>query len=300
MTGFMRARTCITVLVLASMAGAASFARAQEAAKAGDAERIDTEFIFGFTAGADTGEVGEKELEHTTTAQWNKRDGNYFAGSDQLRFENSPVQNFRFEIGVPVAYYNMSGVTGLDNRNQGAFNGVVTEFRYRLLNRDDAPFALTLGAEPHWSRTEEVSGEPVTNYGGELSVAIDKELVRNLVFGAVNVIYDPETTLSQITGRWERESMLTLSAAVTTQVSPGVFVGVEGRYLRRYDGIGLDSLFGQAFFAGPSAYVRLSKSLAISGAWGFQVAGRATGVGGALDLTNFTRQQAQLRVEYNF
>jgi hypothetical protein len=70
--------------------------------------------------------------------------------------------------------------------------------------------------------------------------------------------------------------------------------------LRKYDGIGLDALLGQAFFAGPTAYFRLSKSLAISGAWGFQVAGRTTGVGGALDLTNFTRQQAQLRVEYNF
>jgi hypothetical protein len=300
MKGLVRARTSIMVLVLASAAGAASHARAEEAGKPGEADRIDTEFIFGFTAGADTGEVGEKELEHTTTAQWDKRDGRYFAGSDQLRFENSPVQNFRFEIGVPVAYYNMSGVTGLDDRNQGAFNGVVTEFRYRLFDRETAPFALTLGAEPHWSRTEEVSGEPVTNYGGELSVAIDKELVKNRVFGAVNVIYDPETTLSQITGQWERDSTFTLSAAITTQVSPGAFVGVEGRYLRKYDGIGLDTLLGQAFFAGPTAYFRLSKSLAISGAWGFQITGRATGVGGALDLTNFTRQQAQLRVEYNF
>jgi hypothetical protein len=300
MMGFIGMRKSIMVLVLAAIAGVVSAARAEEAGKAGEAERIDTEFIFGFTAGADTGEVGEKELEHTTTALWDKRDGSYFAGSDQLRFENSPVQNFRFEIGVPVAYYNISGVTGLDDRNQGAFNGVVTEFRYRLFDRDSAPFGLTIGAEPHWSRTDEVSGEPMANYGGELSVAIDKELVKNRLFGALNVIYDPETTWSQITGQWERDSTITFAAAVTTQVSPGVFVGVEGRYLRKYDGIGVDALLGQALFVGPSAYVRLSKSLAISGAWGFQVAGRATGVAGALDLTNFTRQQAQLRIEYNF
>ena len=160
------ARWSLTALLIASMTGLISHARAEEPEKPGEKERVDTEFIFGFTAGADVGEVGEKELEHQTAAQWNKRDGRYFAGSDQLRFETSPVQDFRFEIGVPVAYYNISGVTGLDDRNQGAFNGVVTEFRYRLFNRDNAPFSLTLGAEPHWSRTEEVSGESVNNYGG--------------------------------------------------------------------------------------------------------------------------------------
>jgi hypothetical protein len=300
MTGFIRARKTIMVLLLASMAGAISHARAEEPDNAGENERIDTEFIFGFTAGADVGEVGEKELEHQTAAQWTKRDGSYAAGSDQLRFETSPVPNFRFEVGVPVAFYNISGVTGLDDRNQGAVNGITTEFRYRLFDRDRAPFSLTLGAEPHWSRTDEVSGEAVNNYGGELSVALDKEFVKDRVFGALNLVYDPETTWSGITGLWERDSTLTFSAAVTSQVSPGIFVGAEARYLRKYDGIGLDSLLGQAFFVGPSAFIRLSKSLAISGAWGFQVAGHATIVPAALDLTNFTRQQAALRLEYNF
>jgi hypothetical protein len=300
MTAFVRARKSIMVLVLFAVAGVVSHARAEEARRAGEPGRVDTEFIFGFTAGADVGEVGERELEHQTAAQWDKRDGSYVAGSDQLRFETSPVQNFRFEIGAPVAYYNISGVTGLADRNQGTFNGVVTEFRYRLFNRDNAGFSLTLGAEPHWSRTDEVSGERVNNYGGELSVALDKELVKDRVFGALNIVYDPETTWSGITGIWGRDSTVAFSAAVTTQISPGLFVGAEARYLRKYDGIGLDSLLGQAFFVGPSAFFRLSKSVAISGAWGLQVAGHATAVPAALDLANFTRQQATLRLEYNF
>jgi hypothetical protein len=300
MTGFVRARTTIMVLALVSVAGVGSHARAEELGKAGDEDRVDTEFIFGFTAGADVGEVGERELEQQTAAQWDKRDGSYAAGSDQLRFEASPVPNFRFEIGVLTAYYDISGVTGLSDRNQGAFNGVVSEFRYRLLNRDDAGFSLTLGAEPHWSRTDEVSGAPVNNYGGEFSVALDRELLKNRLFGALNLIYEPETTWSGITGVWERDSTLTFSAAITAQISPGLFFGAEARYLRKYDGIGLDSLLGQAFFVGPTAFLRLSKSLAISGAWDVQVAGRATAVPAALDLTNFTRQQATLRLEYNF
>jgi len=79
-----------------------------------------------------------------------------------------------------------------------------------------------------------------------------------------------------------------------------VFVGGEARYLRKYDGVDLGTLTGQAFFLGPNFFLRLSKSLAISGAWSVQVAGHATEVPGAFDLTNFTRQQATLRVEYNF
>jgi hypothetical protein len=294
------ARRFVTALLVVSMAGVAGHARAEDADKPGARERIDTQFIFGFTAGADVGELGERELEHQTTAQWDKRDGRYLAGGDQLRFESSPVPNFRFEFGALGAYYNISGVTGLDDRNQGAFNGVVAEFRYRLFNRDHAPFSLTLVAEPHWSRTDEVSGEAVNNYGSELSVVLDSELVKNRIFAALNVVYDPETTWSGITGQWERESTLTLAAAMTTQISPGFFVGAEARYLRKYEGVGLDTFLGDAFFVGPSAYLRLSKALAISGAWGFQLAGHATGVPAALDLTNFTRQQATVRLEYNF
>jgi hypothetical protein len=300
MTGLVHARKTIVVLVLFAVAGMVSQTHAEDAGEGSEPARVDTEFIFGFTAGADVGEVGERELEHQTAAQWDKRDGSYVAAGDQLRFEASPVQDFRFEIGAPVAYYNISGVTGLDDRNQGTFNGVVTEFRYRLLNRDNAGFSLTLGAEPHWNRTDEVSGARVNNYGGELSVVLDKELVKNRLFGALNLIYDPETMWSEITGTWQRDSMLMFSAAITTQISPGLFVGAEARYLRKYDGIGLEALLGQAFFVGPTAFFRLSKSLAISGAWGVQVAGHATAVPAPLDLTNFTRQQATLRIEYNF
>jgi hypothetical protein len=64
----------------------------------------------------------------------------------------------------------------------------LAELRYRLLDREHAPFALTVGAELHWSRSDETSGEPVDNYGTQLSVALDTELVKNLVFGAINVV----------------------------------------------------------------------------------------------------------------
>ncbi len=38
-----------------------------------------------------------------------------------------------------------------------------------------------------------------------------------------------------------------------------IFVGAEARYLRRYDGLGLDTFAGHAMFLGPTVYVRLSE-----------------------------------------
>jgi hypothetical protein len=295
---FARRRIQLTVLCLGLLFEPLSLAAAGEGDRGDEKNRVDTEFIFGFTAGADVGELGERELEHQTNAQWGKCCGTYAALTDQLRYETSPVPNFRFEIGAPIAYYDISGISGLEDRNQAVFNGITTEFRYQLLNRDSAPFSLTLSAEPHWSRTDEISGARVDNYGGELSLVLDKELVKDRLFAALNVVYDPE--ISRSAGQWERDSMLALTTAVTTQVRPGVFVGAEARYLRRYDGIELDSLSGQAFFLGPTTFVRFSKSLAVSAAWSIQLAGHGTAVPGVPDLTGFTRQQALLRVEYNF
>jgi hypothetical protein len=173
--------------------GIASFAFVATASIAAYAEHeeVDTQFIFGFTMGADVGERGEKEIESETVGRFGKRDGSYTALESQLRAEFTPTGNFRFEMGIPVAYHGIAGVTALDNRQQLAFDGVSFEARYRLFDRDHAPFGLTIGAEPHWARVDDTSGEPVANYGSEFSISADKELVENRFFGAVNILYDP-------------------------------------------------------------------------------------------------------------
>jgi hypothetical protein len=267
------------------------------AARAGE---VDTQFIFGFTMGADVGELGEREIESQTLGRFGKSGGSYAAIETQLRAEITPTENTRIEMGFPVAYHGISGVAGLDDRQQRAFEGVSFEARYRLLDREHAPFGLTIGAEPHWSRVEDISGEPVANYGSELSLSVDKELIENRLYGAINFLYDPEATLSQITGVWERQATLGVSAALTMQVQNGIFFGAEARYLREYEGIGLDSFAGQALFIGPTTYVTLAKNMAISAAWSVQVAGHAADIPGSLDLKNFERHRAQLRLMYNF
>lgn len=172
-----------------------------------------------------------------------------------------------------------------------------SEARYKLIDRELGPFGLTLIAEPRWGRVDATSVETATSYGGTLTLAADKELIRDRLFGTVNLLYDSQAT--RFPGQRIDDSRIGLSAALSTRVAPTLFLGGEIRYLRAYDGLGLDSFSGQALFAGPTFYLRIAKGMALSGAWNMQIAGH-TASGGSLDLTHFERQQAKVRFNVNF
>jgi hypothetical protein len=61
-----------------------------------------------------------------------------------------------------------------------------------------------------------------------------------------------------------------------------------------------DSFAGHALYLGPTLYARLGANVWLSAAWNVQVWGAATGIPGALDLSNFERHQAKLRLGMEF
>ena len=124
--------------------------------------------------------------------------------------------------------------------------------------------------------------------------------ILGLSFVAFNFNYEPERTHSRVTGDWEQTSELGLSAALAAQIRPGVLVGAEARYMRSFDGFGLDRLSGNALFVGPTFYARFSEKAWMSAAWSAQVAGRVHNEMGTLDTANFERHRALLRFGYNF
>jgi hypothetical protein len=79
-----------------------------------------------------------------------------------------------------------------------------------------------------------------------------------------------------------------------TRLSPNILFDGEARYLRRYEGIGLEEFAGQALFVGPTAYFQLSERSRLTAAWSVQAWGRPAGSAAALDLVNFERHQARL------
>jgi hypothetical protein len=117
---------------------------------------------------------------------------------------------------------------------------------------------------------------------------------------AINLIYQPEWTRFVGTGAAEQEATVGAAFALMAKVRPGIFLGGEARYFRKYEGIGLDEFSGQAFFVGPTAYFQLSERSRLTASWSMQAWGRPAGSNAALDLVNFERHQARLVFGVNF
>jgi hypothetical protein len=266
----------------------------------GRAAEIDTEHLFGFMIGSDVGKVGEREFQSQTTGRFSKSGGRYRALNQEFELEFVPAPDFRVELGTTFAAHNIAGVAGLDDRRQVGWQGLSLDLRYRLLDRDQAPFGMTFAVEASASRIDETSGLPARAYGTEITLAFDRELIPGYVVAALNLLYQPEWTRLVGTDFIDRESTVGVAAAVMAQVRPGVFLGGEARYLRRYEGIGLQEFSGDALFLGPTAYLQLSERSRLTAAWSIQAWGHRPGDSGPLNLAGFERHQARLIYGVNF
>jgi hypothetical protein len=269
-------------------------------AGAAQAEGIDTEHIFAFMIGADVGDVGDREFQSQTTGRFAKNDGRYRALEQEFELEFVPAKNFRIELGGGFSAHDINGVPDFENRRQFALQGVSLDLRYKFMDRGSSPFGLTFAAVAHADRIDETTAAAVRNYGTEFTVAFDRDLIPNFVIAALNLTYQPDWTRVVATGAAEQDSTIAAAFAVMAQVRPGFLLGGEARYLRRYDGIGLEQLSGQALFIGPTAYFQLSERSRLTVAWSAQAWGRSDQSPNALDLVNFERHQARVVFGVNF
>jgi hypothetical protein len=288
------------VLVLLAGFGAAGSAHGAAGKRADKIGEIDTEHMFGFTEGSDIGEAGEKELETDSTGRFGKLGGAYNNVATALEAKYSFSDSFRLSALATVAYYDIAGVEGLDDRRRGALQSVSFDARFRLFDREHAPFGLTLSVEPHRGFADEMSGEPADQQRAEFRVLADRELIPGRLFAAFNVSYEPERTRLRASGETLRDSTLGIGAALAMQVMPNVFVGAEARNLRHYDRLGLNDFAGQALYIGPTFYATFGERYFVSAAWNVQVWGAVAGSSGALDLVNFERHQVKLRAGVSF
>jgi hypothetical protein len=260
---------------------------------------IETKYIFGFTTGSGIGLEGEKEFSPETIINFGKRDGRYAVSETKFEYEFTPNQYIQIELGPIASYYDIRNVTGLDDMNAVKWNGFFAELRYLLFDRGtNQPLAVTLSAEPEWHAFDETSGARVVNYGLELKVNADLELVANRLYLGANTLYEPETTRADL-GVWDQESTLGQSLALAYRVRPDVTIGVEAWYLRHYDGIFFNSFTGDTVYVGPTLYVQLATKAFMTAAWNSQIAGHEVGVG-PFDLADFSRHRAKVKFAYEF
>jgi hypothetical protein len=293
-------RTGMSAHVNAFRAAALCILLQPAGALAGDADRIDTEHIYGFMIGSDVGDPGEREFQSTSTGGFSKQAGSYQALGQELELEFVPFRNFRVEVGTTLAAYDIASVPGLVDRTQAGWQGATLDLRYKFLDRETAGLGLTLALESSGNRFDEITGSPAKNYGTELTLSIERDVIPGLAVATLNLGYQPEWTHLAGVPTEEQESTLAVAFGVMAQVRPGLLLGGEARYFRTYDGIGMDMLAGEALFVGPTAYFQLSERARITASWSFQTWGRPAGSSTTLDLVNFERQQARLVFGLNF
>src|SRR5262244_1530119 len=105
------AHDVLTLLVGARLTASEGAAR-KRADKTGD---VDTEHMFVFTEGSDIGEAGEKELESDSTGRFGKLSGSYNKVATALEAKYSFSDRFRVSALATVAYYDISGMSGIDD-----------------------------------------------------------------------------------------------------------------------------------------------------------------------------------------
>jgi hypothetical protein len=84
------------------------------------------------------------------------------------------------------------------------------------------------------------------------------------------------------------------------RIAPAVFVGAEVWYLRHYEGSWLNTYTGDAVYVGPTIYVQLGRKMFMTAAWNSQIAGHEVDGQGPLNLAEFTRHRAKLKLAVEF
>jgi hypothetical protein len=268
----------------------------------GDFHELDSKYLFGsFTRGASVEDEGDRAIEPDTRANFGKRGGQYAATRSEIELEYTPTKFLQIEIGPTISYYNIRDVPGLNDRNAGILNGVSATIRSLLIERGRSPFEVALSVEPEWRNFDETSGETVSNYALETKIEADAEIIKNHLFYAINILYEPEGTITGFNPTaWVPESTFGVSNALAIQIIPNVVIGADVWYLRHYEGLTLGSFTGDAVYLGPTFFWKIGPKTLVSASWEAQVTGHRIGDASSLNLADFSRQRARLVFEFEF
>jgi hypothetical protein len=266
----------------------------------GHGHGIETESLFGFVLGSDTEHAGARGIALEIVGRFGKRDGSYTGIGKKLEFAYGITDRVSAGVGLFAINQRITAVTGFDDVRTFSFNGIGGELRWNLAKRGPSPVGVTLHFEPSWQTHDELSGLRGTKYGAENKLIFDTELVKDKWFAAFNLLYEVERVQEKGETDIERASKFGFGFAMTHQIAHHIYVGLETRYLRAYDGLTLNDFTGEALYLGPTLYAKLADNAWLSLAWNRQVWGAELGNPERLDLANFERNQVRLKAGFEF
>lgn len=260
---------------------------------------VESENLYGLTLGSDTDGAGSRSVAIEINDRIGARTGRYRALGAKLEFAYGATDNLSVAGSLLGGWRNSANVLGQSNLNALAFDGVGGELRWRFLDRKTSPVGLTLHIEPALRVIDERTGERGQGWSAENRLILETALVPDKLFAAANLIYDIEAFRPKGVPL-ERASTGGISAAMSYQIRPGLFLGADIRYLRAYDGLALDRFRGWAVFAGPTLLWHFGERTWLAATYAFQIAGREQGMSNSYDLANFPRQMLKVKLGLEF
>lgn len=249
---------------------------------------------FGFTTGSDVADVGSFGPSLAYNGAFGTRIGN--SNGHGLNLQGSYGLFPCFEIGPYVLGSITSASAGGVSADSRAF-GAGVEMKYRLLGRDMHGLGLTVVLDPSFNRVDPDGADRFTTYNTGIRLFADKTLIPNTLYAALNLSQD--LTWSG-PSPYQRSSTFTVAGSLAWQVADGLYLSGEVRHMRAHNELGFGKEAGYATFAGPGIFWQATKQLALSAAYNIQVAGKAKGEPGNLDLTNFSQHLVKVKLGYSF
>lgn len=282
---------------------------AREAGKEDDPDKVDTENLFGFTEGTDTGKKGEQEALVDTISRFSKRrDGlgrsGYGATQPLISYQYDPTENFAIEPGLLFDARDSRNIAGVPDKSFGTFNGGSLELKYQFFKRtDERPFSLALQVEPQYARITPIEGQGADVFSAETRLIADARLIPDRLWACINLIYDPQVARLKGSAEVDRSSTLSISGTLMAKVAGDLFFGPEARYMRAYEGAFLNRFEGHAVFVGPVLHYQVMEKGFLTLAYSTQVFGHDRDpvfTDRAFNLNQFARHALRVRFGVEF
>ncbi|MDO9426591.1 MAG: hypothetical protein Q7T93_07140 [Methylobacterium sp.] len=305
------ARAAVLGLVVgaAALAGAARADPGHDRGKGGEPDKVDSENLFGFTEGTDTGKKGEQEVVVDAIGRFSKRRGGpgvsgYGAAEPIVSYQVDPTDNFSIEPGLQFDTRRSRNVAGVPDKAFATVNGGSLELKYQFLKRtDDHPFGLAVQAEPLYSRVTPIEGRGADVFSMDTRLMADARLIPDRLWVGANLIYDPSVARLKGSGEVDRSSTLALSGTLMARMTETLFLGPEIRAMRAYDGAFLNRFLGHAVFLGPVLHCQVSEKGFLTVAYAAQILGHDRDpafTDRAFNLTQFARHNLRVRFGVEF
>jgi hypothetical protein len=203
------------------------------------------ENLFGYSYGTETLPKGRWELYNWITWRADKGEGTYHALDLRQEVEYGVTDRFQASLYLSQRYHAIHNSQPVEledgvkereypNRHEFAFDGVQTEFKYRVLSPYIDPLGFALYAEPGWSRISKEGGTHEDALSIEVKALFQKNFLDDTLIAVLNLSPEYEWARGKGIDHWENELEFEVTGGLAYRFAPRWYGGIETRYTSEY------------------------------------------------------------------